>query len=73
MISKVEADVLEAGEFPAIPVATSSSGAYWYESTVFNNYDRVIYVYHPWSYFSAYQPRRSLDVCGGNPSKGQEA
>ncbi len=58
IVNKVEDHV-------ALFVRATSSGAYWYESTMFNNYDRVIYVYHSWSYFSGYTPRRFLDVCGG--------
>jgi len=61
-----QGDVMnKVSDHVALFVRTSSSGAYWYESTKFNSYDRVIYVYHPWSYFSLYEPRRFLDVCGG--------
>jgi hypothetical protein len=57
--------VNKAGGHVALFVRTTPSGAYWYESTIVNNYDRVIYGYHAWSYFSGYTPRRFLDVCGG--------
>ncbi|MEN6624578.1 MAG: hypothetical protein ABFD50_23915, partial [Smithella sp.] len=40
-----------------------SSGIYDYESTVYGNYDRVVYLTSPWSRFTGYTALRYNNVC----------
>ncbi|MBO9384639.1 MAG: hypothetical protein J7479_20345 [Roseiflexus sp.] len=40
-----------------------SNGIYGYESTTYNAYDRVVYMYSAWSRLSGYSPRRYNSVC----------
>ena len=44
-------------------ISADGRGVWVYESTTFDNRDRVIYMYHDWSYFSTYQPRRYINLC----------
>jgi hypothetical protein len=41
----------------------ASNGMYGYESTTYNNYDRVVNIYRAWSGISNYVPRRYTNVC----------
>jgi hypothetical protein len=44
-------------------ISADKRGVWVYEATTFDNRDRVIYMYHDWSYFSTYQPRRYINLC----------
>lgn len=41
----------------------ANNGMNGYESTTYNQYDRVVYIYRPWSSISNYVPRRYNNVC----------
>jgi len=41
----------------------ASNGMYGYESTTYNNYDRVVNIYRAWSDISNYVPRRYTNAC----------
>ena len=55
--------VNQSGNHTAMFSYATSNGAMWYESTTFNNYDRVILTYHDWSYYGGYEPRKYNGVC----------
>ncbi|MFH1906409.1 MAG: hypothetical protein ABIL11_03345 [Chloroflexota bacterium] len=40
-----------------------SDGMWGYESTTYNSYDRVVYIYSMWTRFSGYNPRKYNNVC----------
>lgn len=57
-------DILNKSGFHVVLfVSFASNGAYVYESTTSNAYDRVVYVYRGWNYLSGYIPRRYNNVC----------
>ncbi|MGB9591259.1 MAG: hypothetical protein ACPL1K_01940 [Candidatus Kryptoniota bacterium] len=41
----------------------TTNGMNGYESTTYNQYDRVVYIYRTWSSISNYIPRRYNNVC----------
>ncbi len=41
----------------------ATNGIYAYESTTYNSYDRVVYMFSSWSRLSGYEPRRYYNVC----------
>lgn len=56
----------KSGVHTAVFYSTSGdSGAYWYESTTYNNLDKVSLIYHPWSYFegNGYKYYRYNNAC----------
>jgi hypothetical protein len=58
-------DIVNRKDDHAAMVATppDAAGAYFYESTVGENADRVVYQYHSWAYFSKYTRLRYKNVC----------
>jgi hypothetical protein len=56
IMNKVDSHVVLFSGFGA-------NGIYDYESTTYNAYDRVVYIYSSWSRLSGYVPRRYNNVC----------
>jgi hypothetical protein len=44
-------------------IFNGSTGFYDYEATIYNSYDRVVYIASTWSRVSTYLPRRYNNVC----------
>jgi len=58
-------DILnKCGVHAAVVNTPTTNGVYTYESTTYNAYDRVVYLFSSWSRFSGYEPRRYCNVCG---------
>ena len=57
-------DVLNyPGLHVVIFAALGADGIFTYESTIANNYDRVVFMYRTWSSLSGYSRRRSFTAC----------
>ena len=53
----------KCGDHVVLFSSFGSDGMWDYESTTYNSYDRVVYIYSKWTRFSGYNPRRYNNVC----------
>jgi hypothetical protein len=53
----------KCGEHTVLFNSFGSDGMWGFESTTYNSYDRVVYIYSKWTRFSGYNPRRYNNVC----------
>ena len=56
--------LVKCGVHTVLVKIRGTNGVYAYESTTYNAYDRVVYLFSYWSRFSGYTPRRYCNVCG---------